>query len=212
MNNLLLRRMLIQQGGSPTPPTPYDAEVEYLISNGAYINTGIIIDSEYTIECEYFLQGTIRASTHQIYGSGANYYSRNIELYTANPNRWELHYDGSRFDGYAAINENYKVIQNKGHVIIYNSDSSINTDYDFGVKTFTCPCAMTIFANNRNSIYVSPQPTGIKMFRMIDGNNNVVCDYKAVRSNGVGYMYDSVSQTLKGSANANLFIIGPDIN
>lgn len=219
MSNLLLRRrMLMQAGGSPTPPTPpipYQ-RVEYLESTRTqYIDTGIIPDSEYTIECEFMLGGTLSGrNSHVIFGCGIGWNDTNIELYTAwlYANKLSVHYDGEQDVGNYTADVFYKIVQNKGDIIIYNNDNSINATANFGTKTFTCPYTMILFGSQRASAFFSSQPVAIKRFKMIDGNDNIVCDYYPVRVGTTGYMYDTVSGNLFGNAGTGDFIIGPDIN
>lgn len=212
MNNLLLRRrMLMQAGGSPTPPTMVD--VEYLISNVAYIDTGIVPDSNYTIECEFAFNTTSNPTSNDfvVFGSGVSYNSRNIELYNANDN-FTVTYSGYNNRGTAKPACFYKIVQVGGNVTIYNENGTTNTTYDYGAKSFTCPYSMYLFALHRASIFMSAKDVAIRLFKMWDGDGNLIVNYTPKRVNGVGYFYDSVSNNIFGSANANALIIGNDKN
>lgn len=208
----------MQAGGSPTPPTPtipYQ-KVEYLIGNGngACLDTGIVPNSDYTVKCKFIFFGTLGRNTHLVFGSGAGPASQNIELYNSYsyPSMLEVHYAGVDNIGRVVVGNYYTIVQEKGVITIYNSDGTINSTSNFGVKSFNCPYSMYLFALHRSNILKFSGLVGIQTFQLIDGNNTIVADYTAVRDNGVGYMYDSVTQTLIGSATATAFPYGNDIN
>ena len=215
MSDLLLRRRLMMVGGSPTPPVPYQ-KVEYLIGNGngACLDTGIVPNSDYTIKCKFMLLGTLGRNTHIVLGSGASFSSQNIELYNGYVyvDRFNLGYNSYTEQGTANVNEWYTIVFNKNDVTVYNADNSVNVHYVFAASSFNCPYTMYLFALHRASVVRTGGLVGIQTFQLIDGNNTIVADYTAIRDNGVGYMYDSVTQSLIGSATATPFPYGPDIN
>lgn len=192
--------------GTPTPPLPYDAEVQYLESDGAsYINTGAYLNtSNFEIGYEQVGVGTEKhwGYAHQGVASGA----------------WvSVMHDIACF-GQITNNVTISPYLTSGNNILKYTQSGITvngttlsknlslTGID-NLNTFAVPIFGWYDFYSRGIEY--SQNYQLKSF-YIKNNDVLVVDMIAVRKDGVGYMYDRVSGRLFGNAGTGDFIIGPD--
>lgn len=209
MSNLLLRRrMLMQTGGSPTPPTPYDAEVEYIISDGRQlldtlihplynVNRSLVL----TIDCQFTnttgrqLNGSVDAFyfgvnngkfeyAYRTYVNNAdtNRHTLSKKIYRAQDGVFEL--DGVTYpiSGFRWNSANY-----------VKNNITLCSIWDNGVQYGGC--------------YMYLYGATIE----IDGN--IVADMnKSVRIGNTGCLYDTVRNIVLTDAMGIGFGCGPDIN
>lgn len=192
----------------PTPVLPYDAEIEYLESTGTsgfYIDTGISRPSTFaSAEIQTKVQFT-STSGRQIAGATNSFY------FGVNANRWECNYNTYRGTADANVHDFAKrltITNNRTYHNVYVDGSSIwsnNFAYnasDFGVNigifnitpTFSSGWQARVFSAK---VYV---------------NDELVFDGIPVRKDGVGYLYDRVTEELFGNSGTGVFILGNDKN
>lgn len=186
----LRRRMMANVGGG----MPYDAQVEYLRSDGhQQIYTGIYGNLDTRVEV------TTRLSV--LNGSVAGSRSTNsnsLNIYTgANAT--------SRF-GNKASSFTWSVNTLHTFVIDKNSATLDGTTHSVGATTaFTTATGIYLFGNE-NGVF----GCDIMQFRMWS-NDTLLIDFIPVRKGQVGYMFDRVSGELFGNIGTGSFIVGPDI-
>lgn len=196
------RRIMIAAlgGGEPPVPLPYDAEVEYLISDGTqYIDLqwdGSSATDAYYID---YRITTVVTQVRFFHGDSAP-----VDLYV----------NGSKYLAYSFNGTNYRAT-NKG------CGTNVRRTYkvDFYNKTYTVDGASAATSNDSTgtSANMSLLRTGGSAFI---GNvyaakvwkSDVLCiDLIPVRIGQVGYMYDRVrGLLLPNSGSGNPFGLGPD--
>ena len=215
MSKFRRQLMMANVGEAPTPPTPvlpYDAQVEYLQSDGiAYIDTGYFINYNSTdvVEEKCRLAYTV-TNVRQLNGSnGLGYWG------ITSGGKWECAKGASTTSAGTSwhnISFNYyKGSNGKGHVSLIVDNTSVKS----GDETISNSDNYAIFIyaiggrNNAAAQLFSKEK--ISEYQLVI-NSVTVRDYIAVRKDGVGYLYDKVSETLFGNANSTgAFIYGNDV-
>ena len=183
---------------------PYDAEVEYLQSDGnAYIDTGVKITSSLRVDLNVTILPTVPGNT-PLFGGRVSSSSKNYSIYYYMDDN-----DGWQWR-YSATSKIYRIANNmtKGDYHISNAAyvrTMVITGAYAGSVTatstsFTTDLNFFIFgANNNGAVGVRRSDFYIKNFKLYDGST-LVRDYIAVRVGQVGYFYDKVSKNLFGNA------------
>lgn len=187
----------IQTGGGST--LPYDAEVEYLQSDGnQWIDTGINLR-----------QKVIMSATVSI--------SRSI---TTNSVLFGVYYDNStvpKFQIY--INSSYKWSNpNTSYYSYYEITGggtvSLNTKYTPIVAAISAQASdatVYIFARHHDGSSTLPI-NGLRLYgAYITSGGLIVRDFVPVRIGTVGYLYDRVSGSLFGNSGTGSFVLGNDV-
>ena len=188
---------------------PYDAELEYLQSDGEpYINTGIYNDSNVIIDVKTSLSGKDRLSGSE---SSSSY-------------RYKWGSNGSGYIYYGFGGTNYTS----------NTVADINTPYTFHLQQsqhYVKDSNDNIILSGSNS-FSNFSTLPIILFRMSQGNSLVslngtgntriyYCNIQTpttnlqlipVRVGNVGYLYDKVSKRLFGNSGSGNFILGPEVS
>ena len=185
---------------------PYDAEVEYIKSTGTQyisnfytytgdeqevaIEIGVVFDTtkdySYMLGMWQGLRGTNVAQVH-----------KGLRMSSVGSSTRVVFFDiGKKY--------NLKLTWSKPDIMKVEGDlnGQITNDVSFsknGLYLFN--------GNNLGSTYYALQ--SIEYIRII-ADGEIVRDAKAVRKDGVGYLYDRVSDQLFGNAGTGEFIIGPD--
>ena len=209
---LLGARQFFERRGAPTPPLPYDAEVEYLESTGTqWIDTGVY--GAYNRGTEIDFAVTSIQSEKGIFGCRG--FPRQCIILAGDYFRYDL---GS--------GSTYRYEQTTARrVVSYNPSSHVVTDSVYGVFRWDdspsefseTPDTMTIFADKRDGAIVSASRiTSMRLygFRVWDSSGNLL-DVIPVRftnelGESEGAMYDRVSGQLFRNAGTGAFTIGPD--
>lgn len=198
----------------PYVSLPYDAEVEYLQSDGtAYIDTGILTKSTLTFVIELYMPQS--ASSVWPFGGRVSASSGNVAVnYRADTNKWRWRYAGRNVDGGSPSLPGEYVFDNTGnaHDIVITPKGGNPLTLTLPKNTFTTNYNFYLFACN-NAGSTTNVMSGMKIYsvKIYDGGT-LVRDYIPVRNNGVGYLYDSVNGTLLGNAIDNgAFIYGNDV-
>lgn len=181
---------------------PYDAEIEYLSSNGTqWLDTGITPDSNTKVQFKFKTAQTARVlilgyhlGNNNTAWSFCNYGN---EAYLKRPANVTIH------GGTISNNVLYELEIGNFYVKNLSSDLIIvsGSEGSFtGVSTITLNHFST--GNSRNTWYY------VKIY---DGNK-LVRDLIPVRVGTTGYMYDRVSGQLFGNAGTGSFVLGNDKN
>ena len=199
MGTLLYRRRYM--GG--VKGLPYDAEVEYLESDGTqYINTGIIPTNTIGVEISI-----LYSNSKNVLIGGGNAWSQEFLIardgksiiFNAN------HSSGTRIsrgNSYAGSQHIYKYENGDcyidGELVGTNSPSIPTT-----TKTL---CVLCYNRNSGQGEFLVGKLYYVKIL-----NNGVLQrDLIPVRVGTIGYMYDKISGTLFGNSGTGSFILGPD--
>lgn len=185
---------------------PYDAEIEYLESSGTqWIDT--LITPTPNIKCQIkFINKS--ATGDVIFGCFGD---SDYDDYRFFNNSCELYFD---------IPGNNRIISN-----IYRINMDIIYELELGnyyVKDLTTNEIIVQsefvddFGNIENTItlnhYSTDRNSRNKWYYVkIYNNNKLILDFIPVRKDGVGYMYDKISNQLFGNDGSGDFVLGPDI-
>lgn len=192
-----------------TPVVPYDSRVEWLYSsgNGQYIDTGIVYNSSVTIEASVKLTGS--ATGNYMFGI----YTKVNDV----AQRWAVNCYSS-----SAVRPHFGTVTNKNASFSRNVFHTISANYrNFvvdGTTTNTNASAFTpegdvkifLFCRSNNNTADTFRALYIDWFK-IRKDGNLVRDYISVRKDGVGYLYDKISNTLFGNLGTNSFTYGNDV-
>lgn len=193
---------------------PYDAEVEYLQSDGnQYIDTGVVVTKNYIIilDCAV-ISGS---SFPTVLGALSENYQYSIPLALNNSGNPYTQVGGS--SSYATLYSTNKFGSTIVHYICcgdgskqYISDGYKTVSASFSGSLSTL--SMYLFARHKNDTTVGNSATAkIGKVRMtVDGV--LVRDFIPVRVGQVGYMYDKVSKRLFGNSGTGSFTLGPDVS
>ena len=211
MGTLLNRRRYMGGGSS----LPYDAEVEYIGSDGnQYLDTEIAPDN--TIECEidmmvtsvYGSQGILSARNYaQITGGATDKYSLSIWSNGSKIALNDINYD-SGWKGSITSNTRFvaSIQQRKlymNETLIASSNATATFSYNVTIGLLRCHLL--------NDGWDSRKGNGIRIYGCkIWKGGSLVRNFKPVRVGQVGYLYDSVSGELFGNDGTGSFTLGPD--
>ena len=191
---------------------PYDAEVEWLESNGAqYVNTNYIPRSIDRIIAKYVIYQENTALNNVFRSVQGNW--------NAHPNYWlflKAQFSGYQIWAFSSFQDiNVPVVYgrvfecdldmlNKRIAVYKEGDAHEYIEINVGVESKNQP-PIFLFPKEQENL----ARTRIMKFEAIR-NGEKVANIIAVRKDGVGYMYDRVSGQLFGNAGTGEFIIGPD--
>ena len=194
-------------------PLPYDAEVEYLQGDGV---ARIMLDDRYSPEKKYIGIGITEESyTGRFAGAEQG---RRAQYVGATSGRIEAKFDapGKSFivsvDG-ATPYKCYDYIADGVNISI-SLDGNVLSSKATTVRIPYVANKMELFAirGTGSSTEIVGTWTGLcYYFKLVTVEGETVLDLIPVRKDGVGYMYDRVSERLYGNAaGTGAFIIGPD--
>lgn len=198
-------KTVFQYFANGSTPLPYDAEIEYLQSDGTqYINTGLYLNTS-NFEIGYDIVGNnfYWGFTHQ--GSGRGTWIT-VETNTA--------FFGNFNNGRVTISPS-----SEWNTIKYESQRGITVNGTYTPKTFSigsdsiANTTLYIFGRYdfRSRAVDTDTTSKLKSF-YLKNNGELVLDMIPVRVGQVGYMYDRVSGELFGNDGTGSFILGADKN
>lgn len=192
---------------------PYDAEVEYLESNGTqYINTGIVPNNN--SKADIVLSANMNggsSSSSNVFGVSKYYTSSSIT------HSWYVSVSINNGISFSAASGGVSFVE--GQVYSISIDSNAWYVYEVRMpdrgKTFqTQNVPAYLFGTNSwggKSWSPSISNWTIRLYSFsMTGNSGASCKLIPVRRNGVGYMYDKVTRTLLSSPVGDPFVLGPD--
>lgn len=182
---------------------PYDAEIEYLMSDGnAYIDTGIYGKCNFEIRAGIPREGSDISS---IFGSRVDYHNNSFLIFWGQDNRVGQERGVIRMDNW---NKTFLFKTPSANDVVITYNGSTLTD---GTQTIKISSETPTFGshylfaiNSNGSILNALDGTYIRKAKI--GNLDLI----PVRKNGIGYMYDKVSGQLFGNAGTGNFILGAD--
>ena len=181
--------------------------VEYLESTGTqYINTGIKLDNNSSVELDYQLTQAVQNRKGLFGGLDTGGSKRFGALLSPSNNQLEGGYgSGNEFYQLGLPDTNRHVIKQEKNLLYF--DSSLV--YTFNTATFT----QSFNAPLGNFNYTNYNPASAKYYRSKWWDNGVlVRSFIPVRDeNNVGYMFDEVTGQLFGNAGSGSFGIGNDL-
>ena len=191
---------------------PYDAQVEYLKSNGTqYIDTGIIGDMYVDFEIKFKIDN--ENDFYGILGSRQASNQRRYTLITAtsaypNQGAYITMYTNSQITTtgtYKALT--YKTYKKDGRKVYVNGND-VGTFSQY--YTFTTPDNLKLFAISTNGV-IGNNMVGEIAWCKLSKDGTMLRDFIPVRVGTTGYMYDKVSRQLFGNSGTGDFVIGNDI-
>ena len=192
---------------------PYDAEVEYLGSNGTpWIDTGLYGDKD--LDYEVTVQRTGPQQFQNVLGDRYSSSSRRYTLMLdATSSSYSAYFHCGNSNTQIRPSASYRstdfVTYKKSGLDVYIGSSKIGT---FPSQTFTTPNTIILFGARDNGSFSSPFYGNISAAKFYD-EGTLVRNFIPVRKDGVGYLYDKVSGQLFGNANSSgSFSYGPDKN
>lgn len=216
------RNAFLMSGAGPTPPLPYDAEVEYLESNRAqWVDTGVFYHADdMSIEVDFV---GLSGSNFAVFGAdNGNTYTAGEVAFLWDGTYMDIIYptganssDLVRPRPAYAHNQRYVFSLGNGVATIDGQSIPISAWYYQYVGTRT----LYIFATHRNTAVV-PSQMRLYHFAIRDGAaliRNLIPVRVGSGSSAVGYLYDRANPTggplgngLYGNAGTGAFVIGPD--
>ena len=202
----------IQTGGGGSS-LPYDAEVEYLQSDGAqYINTGVVLTKSYTIiiDCAVIsaassyptVLGALNSSNYScplVYNTSGHPY-----VQVGGSNSYAYLYTSSYFGS----NIIHYVCSGDGtYQYLSNGRKTVSKSYSGSLSTLP----MYLLARNYNDNAANYAVAKIGRVYIKIGSV-LQRDYIPVRVGQVGYMYDRVSKQLFSNDGTGSFTLGPDVS
>ena len=208
-------RMMMKRG-APTPPLPYDAEVEYLESTGTqWIDTGVVGDIDTTIGITWLKTQEIQYAVAQNLMGAANGAWNNHPINLSMYHYGSIGFGNNGQSGWGVYhytaNTMYTVSLGKSGLFVNgafvvstgNSLTTINTVYPISIFSF----------NQGRGIN---EPGSFRCYgASIKSGDTLVRDFIPVRFTNEqdqteGAMYDRVSGELFRNAGTGAFTIGPD--
>ena len=207
MNKLMIRHTMDK-------PLPYDAEVEYIQTDGkAYIDTGVKTSSSLTFDLNFYIPSH---GTQGVWMFGSRVSANNGQMaYINDPSYdkkdWRYHNRSiSTSPMLSPGNYNFKntasvnVLKINDTITLSAPSATFTSNYNFYLLTLNVGGTPAI-NNIGNGAKIMPSKIYL--------SGVLVRDYIAVRKDGIGYLYDKVSGELFGNANSEgAFSYGADKN
>lgn len=190
------RRMLMNKA------LPYDAEVEWIKSDGGYIDTGIKASGNLSIRTTLYNYFTEKFLGNWCFGGRNGYLNKAFGAYIdANTKKVNFAYSNQLI--YIGDYQNYPQVT---QVEIGAGNITIgDKHYSYSMETFTSDYNLQLFGLNNGGNVITYDDITMGDTYVTDGVTTL--DLITVRKNGKGYMYDRISGKLLGTGD---FIAGPD--
>lgn len=182
---------------------PYDAQVEFLESNGyQYIATGLFLgESTTSVKLVFDIEFTSLPSKSLLYAT--NRPTNGIQIYT---NGVSVYNQGASQK--VAVNTRYIIETNTTATSRSIKISNVETQ-NFS-RTISDGKELNILGDSTNS--AKGNASHSKCYSFTVYVNDIICrDLIPVRIGTTGYMYDKVSGQLFGNSGTGTFILGPDV-
>lgn len=189
--------------GNDIPDIPYEAEIEYLKSDGnAYLCLMPIKNISPDVANWSMDVMKVRSAT-EVFGGMSTNSMQLVFLSGSFRNDWALA-SGASF-AYATVSNNvkYTLKQENGILSINNTSFTCN-------KNMTETTLFYLFTRNprETSTHFTGRIYGMKVWSRSTGE--ILYDYIPVRIKDVGYFYDKINGTLHGNIGSGSFVLGPD--
>lgn len=202
------RRRLMMVGKA----LPYDAEVEYIESNGTqYIDTGFYPNQNTRTILDMSLITTLGAGGKAMWGCRTgNFVNQFYFMPVVNKNKSRWSFGNKSQETLYSLTRSGRYIFDADKNVLNISGEGTRA-YSVTTSAFSCDYSFAIFAINSVEVGLYPGTLRLHGCQIFD-NGTLVKDYIPVRVGNVGYLYDKVSETLIGNAGTGNFIIGNDVN
>lgn len=199
-------------GESPTPILPYDAQVEYLQSNGSqYIDSGVECKSDLSVKFKFMVSSNSNSAIcGGITSISGGYFRHHCSPYNSN-----FYWLQSNNRSTSSIIFSYAV----------NTWNEVDIDATNGTYTINntsgiFPIIGTLQTTGKNfgifarigggSMAIQYRACKFSYFQILR-EGTLLRDFIPVRKNGVGYMYDRISGELFGNSGTGSFAYGNDV-
>ena len=199
-----------------SPALPYDAQVEWICSDGkTYIDTGVKPSNTVRFE---IVMDIPELTTTGIWPFGARTSSsvgKMCLFYNTNDKLWIWHFGNRSTSKTEAITVGRYTFDNHSTSaarILNVKHGSTTTSYTNTGNTFTCANNIFLFAMNTGTGAVNRHADEKLVSAKFWSGSTLVRDYIPVRKDGVGYLWDKVTEALYGNANSvGEFTYGNDV-
>ena len=198
------------------PALPYDAQVEWICSDGkTYIDTGVKPSN--TVRFEIVMDVPVPTTTIWPFGGRTSSSAGQLALlYNIDSNQWSWRFGNKNVSNSTAITAGRYTFDNhtsgapRQLYIKYNNTTLTLTATN---NTFTCDNNIFLFALNIGTGSANKHADEKLVSAKFWSGSTLVRDYIPVRKNGVGYLWDKVTETLYGNANSvGEFTYGNDVS
>ena len=192
------------------PALPYDAEVDYIQTDGdAYVDTGVYLASTSSVFATF--SNCLAAIRSQLFGARTGFQNKMFSVQYTTPKTINFNFGNTQSQLFNTTIDNAAT-----SIVVQNG---VLTFGPYTIDRSSTPAFLTefqalILAMNDGG-HPSPLYAGLRChgFRIEQGGD-LVRDFVPVRvgsgSSAVGYLFDRVSGTLFGNAGTGNFTIGPD--
>jgi len=208
----LLRRMILMNQGSSTPPEPvlpYDAEVEYLEASGTqYIDLNVYATTSLVTEIEFTLvNGFSFSNTAFLFGT----YDDGCIYSVAMPSLSNIRVPSSSGFTNLSVSLNYT----SSHTISFKPgaiyfDGVIKGTQSRSITTTGVPVRLwgrNATSDSNKTITSKVRIHGVKL----SNSSGLILELIPVRLGQIGYLYDRIGGNLYGNNGTGNFILGSDI-
>lgn len=192
---------------------PYDAEVEYIESDGlAYINLQMPLNSATDVIDIDFMPTEQASSTKFIFGNRASASGNNFTVLLSSVNSIVVDVNNGSYATYRIMSSSSAV---NVRCFVHAERSNKYIKYD-GVQVASSTTTSQSFKTTGNACICTTENSGtfakIKIYSLQwHRNGDLLFDLVPVRKDGVGYLYDKVGGNLFGnSASSGAFTYGND--
>ena len=196
----------------PDIPSDYDAEVEYITFDGSQsIDTGLYgdLNTDVEVTCLRTSSGNENIFGSRLYDGG-----REVTLFASGKNLYLDFYDGTTsrliqndyYNSWVTLRSN----KNLRQINAINKTLHVTNTTQFSTE-FTTPNTMRI--GGFEGVFSLPYKNFIGYMGAVQirQNGTLVRDYIPVRKNGVGYLYDKITQKMFGNEFSSSFGVGHDV-
>lgn len=197
--NLMLRRMAMMTKSGVNLPAGY-TRLQYIYNtSNAYIDTGVLIDSNDTIDTQWE-QLTSQGGDRMVCGTLPNAFSINLYYGTTDV------YVGFGRNNYRCGSQDQRIRVEGGFIYGYRGGEVMNRKDATSVSySATKPLYLFCWNNGNNAPQYPLKQTGIKYFTIKGKWNGIPC----TDPNNVVGMYDVVNGNFHTSPNGTAFVAGP---
>ena len=183
---------------------PYDAEIEYLQSTGAYIVIPYGIDSTTNMRVEFIIGGNT-AKDRFVFGSSDGWEVNMTMLGASDIYTLRCGTSG------AVLVPSYYAPFNSKNIFIKNGVNISLGSYSYTSSNYSKTIERTfLFAGTSNGKSAFSAGNNVRIYSFYMSNAEYCIDLIPVRVGNVGYMYDKISKQLFGNAGTGAFVLGPD--
>jgi len=196
-------------------PLPYDAEVEYVETEGdAYVNTGVYLASTSSVFATF--SNCLAAIRSQLFGARSGFQNKMFSVQYTSPETINFNFGDTQSQLFNATIDNAAT-----SIVVQNG---VLTFGPYTIDRSSTPAFLTEF----QALILSMNNGGVPNVRYaglrchgfrIEHGGVLVRDYAPVRVGTAGYLYDRANPTggplgngLYGSATATPLVAGPDKN